>query len=352
MYWLYGQEKEERRAPPERRSFFWHRWHRDSKEIVFSNEKVTRLRRHGKKLFGQGMHEEALQALTEALAIANDEEAVVIHQDRGRMYRGMGEMFEAEKLFEMALSRLLQDRHDRGSLDEQISDLLEDLAEVLLEQSKIDDYTLRIDEALQILRRNYGANHFRLAGVHFRAGGIFDKLGRWDQSVVQYKKAVAITRRSMGEGSEEAAAGLMALGIALSKLERGEEAIRAFAEALTAIDRAVGDDCELTAMVHLSIAMMYPDANDNLGAALANANESVRIFKLLDINNDYSRRAEKQQRMLRVTMRFNNLLVFVCECMHVTGFTFEALPLTTFVALWALTYGMAPRQAVSSESVA
>ena len=350
---LMGQEDGEKSASPAGRSISWHRWQRDGEEIVFSSEEVTRLRRHGKKLFGKGMHEEAIDALDEAFVIANDEEAVAIHQDRGRMYRGMGEMLKAEQFFEMALLMLQQDeRHDMGSLDERISDLLEDLAEVLLEQSKIDDYTRRIDEALQILRRNYGENHARIARVYYRAGGTFDKLGRWDQSVLQYKQAVAITRRSMGGGSEEAAAGLMALGIAYSKLKNGEEALGAFAEALTAIDRAVGDDHELTAMVHLNIAMMYPDATDNLFAALANANESVRIFKLLNIKNEYSRRAAKHQRMLNWTVQLNNLLMFVCDCMHVTGLTFEALPLTTFVALWALMYGIASRQPVSSEPAA
>ena len=228
------------------------------KTLELARDPQTRLCAHsnlGYALNEQGRHDEALDALDQAVAI--DPESAAAHSNRAHSFNSLGRYEEAEAAARKAVALEPENALFTGNLLvalkalNRTEELVATLGTQVAEDPQADAYAM-LSDAYNGLGRHADSvdaarEAIRLdpehAPAHSMLGRTLSDMGRHEEAVVACREAVAL--------DERLAAGHGNLGRALSSLGRHDEA-----EA--ALNRALDLDPQLS-MGHLNLGVIYSD---------------------------------------------------------------------------------------------
>lgn len=239
--------------------------------------------------------EEAHSILRETVG-PDDSRMGDVHLSKGNcLFRGMGRVEEARAAYEESL-RIYRIVYT-ATTSHHVASSLGNLGNVCLDMDMLVDARDNFEEALRIKRRERGERHPHVASLFNIIGRVLFTQGEYDEALKMHKKALKIIRRVLGEDHEDLASTLRKIGLIYNCRCGYSKAIEMFDEALGVRTRALGPGTvdRLSASLDFALAWCKHSSGDAEGA-LESARESVRIYNLLGIDDEYS---QESARLLR-----------------------------------------------------
>lgn len=138
-----------------------------------------------------------------------------------------------------------------GKQDPRLVWTLYDLGAVFFLQGKFEQARNSFDQAVQVCRRDFGANNIEEARCQNDLAKALTELGKYADAETAAKKSADIYCQNMGKGDRYLGAALLTLGIVYYRQGRLHEAEHAYREALAADEKALGpNDLVVGKVVH------------------------------------------------------------------------------------------------------
>jgi tetratricopeptide (TPR) repeat protein len=118
---------------------------------------------------------------------------------------------------------------------------MQNLGYVLLTKGEPGEAVGVLEEALPILERIYGPDHFGVATTRTNLGDALQRSGRYREALTQYERSERILRSTLGVASADYGTLVNNLAYARWKLDELDDAARGFEEAAEIYAAAVGE---------------------------------------------------------------------------------------------------------------
>jgi tetratricopeptide (TPR) repeat protein len=225
-----------------------------------------------------------IDLLNGAIQEVNNEEIARLSNELALIYDAQGRYDQAIEKLEEAL-RIVEKTLGREHFDYAIR--LNNMANVYAGQGRYDEATEKFEEALRIVEKTLGREHPDYAVSLNNLGEIYRLQGRYDEAVRKHEDALGIREKTIGREHPGYAQSLSNLALIYNHQGRYDDAIEKYQEALRIDKKTIGREHPGYA-IHLNNLASVHFAKGDIKRALELFEDALRICsKALPENHRY-----------------------------------------------------------------